>query len=157
MSIVNPTRSSNFSHLFYFWDSTLHVSNGLSVHHQEFKTVHTATGIRQTSTATCLLASRQQCLFDIYLLLYVQSWTPDDGRKDRPKHVECYPKNKINLRSCCILLDLPQKYIAMDGPVNIKFFWVLCPPVVGYLSNNVLTSLGSIQGMSHKCFRPCTK
>ena len=20
--------------------------------------------------------------------LYVQSWTPDDGRKDRPKHVE---------------------------------------------------------------------
>jgi len=30
-------------------------------------------------------------------LLYVQSLTPDDGRKDRPKHVECY-SNKINLR-----------------------------------------------------------
>jgi len=28
------------------------------------------------------------------LLLYVQSWTPDDGRKDRPKHVEC--DSKIN-------------------------------------------------------------
>jgi len=27
-------------------------------------------------------------LYDIYLILYVQSWTPDDGRKDRPKHVE---------------------------------------------------------------------
>jgi len=27
-------------------------------------------------------------LYDIYLTLYVQSWTPDDGRKDRPKHVE---------------------------------------------------------------------
>jgi hypothetical protein len=26
----------------------------------------------------------------IYLLLYVQSWTSDDGRKDRPKHVDCY-------------------------------------------------------------------
>ena len=25
---------------------------------------------------------------DIYLMLYVQSWTPDDGRKDRTKHVE---------------------------------------------------------------------
>jgi hypothetical protein len=23
-------------------------------------------------------------------LLYVQSCTPDDGRKDRPKHVQCY-------------------------------------------------------------------
>ena len=27
--------------------------------------------------------------FYIYLLLYVQSWTPGDGRKDRLKHVEC--------------------------------------------------------------------
>jgi hypothetical protein len=27
-------------------------------------------------------------LYDIYLILYVQSWTLDDGRKDRPKHVE---------------------------------------------------------------------
>jgi len=26
-----------------FWSNTLHVSGGLSVHHQEFKTVHTAT------------------------------------------------------------------------------------------------------------------
>ena len=25
-----------------FWNDTLHVSDGLSVHHQEFKTVHTA-------------------------------------------------------------------------------------------------------------------
>jgi len=30
-------------------------------------------------------------------MLYVQSWTPDDGRKDCPKHVECHSKNKINL------------------------------------------------------------
>jgi hypothetical protein len=34
--------------LSYFWDNTLHVSDGLTVHHQEFKTVHTATGICQT-------------------------------------------------------------------------------------------------------------
>ena len=25
-------------------------------------------------------------------MLYVQSWTPGGGRKDRPKHVECYYK-----------------------------------------------------------------
>jgi len=43
--------------------------------------------------------------FDIYLLPYAQSWTPDDGRKDRPKHVVCYPKlNKF--KNWCILLIL---------------------------------------------------
>ena len=26
-------------------------------------------------------------------MLYVQSWTPYDGRKDRPKHVEWYSIN----------------------------------------------------------------
>jgi len=70
-----------------FWNDTLHVSDGISVHHQEFKTVYTATGICQTDTAVCLLASRQQYLSDKCLLLYIQSWTPDDGRKYRPKHV----------------------------------------------------------------------
>jgi len=47
-----------------FWNDTVHVSDSLSIHHQEFKTVHTATGICQTDTAVCLLASRQQYLFD---------------------------------------------------------------------------------------------
>jgi len=35
--------------------------------------------------------------FDKCLLLYVQSWTPNDGRKDSPKHVECHSKlNKFD-------------------------------------------------------------
>ena len=38
------------------WNDTLHVSDGLSVHHQEFKTVQTTTGICQRDTAVCLLA-----------------------------------------------------------------------------------------------------
>jgi len=46
-----------------FWNDTLHVSDGLSVHHQEFKTVHKATDKCQTDTALCLLANRQQYLF----------------------------------------------------------------------------------------------
>jgi len=58
--------------IILFWNDTLRVSGGLSVYHREFKTVHTATGICQTDTAVCLLASRQQYLFDIFLLLYVQ-------------------------------------------------------------------------------------
>jgi len=36
-------------------------------------------------------------LFELCLLQYVQSLTPDDGRKDSPKYVQCY-SNKINLR-----------------------------------------------------------
>jgi hypothetical protein len=36
--------------------STLRVSDGLSVHHQESKTVYTATGICQTDSADCMLA-----------------------------------------------------------------------------------------------------
>ena len=82
-----------------FWNDILHVSDGLSVHHQEFKTVHTATGICQTDTANCLLASSQQ-------YLNVQSWIPDDGRKNRPKHIVLLQNNKINLRPWCIYLVL---------------------------------------------------
>jgi hypothetical protein len=35
-----------FLKFILFLNNTLHVSDGPSVHHQEFKTVHTATGIR---------------------------------------------------------------------------------------------------------------
>jgi len=48
-----------------FGSNTLHVSDGLSVRHQEFKTVHTTTGTSHSDTADCLL-----------------------------KHVECYSKKK---------------------------------------------------------------
>ena len=46
---------------------------------------------------TCLTSSPKRILdlqFDKCLLLYVQFWIPDDGRKDRPKHVECHFKIK---------------------------------------------------------------
>jgi len=51
VSMVKPTRCTNVSNLFYF-GITLHVSDGLSIHLQEFTTVHTAAGICQTDTAT---------------------------------------------------------------------------------------------------------
>jgi hypothetical protein len=83
-----------FLKFILFCSSTLHVSDGLSIHPQESETVHTASGIRQTDSADCLIGSSQQNLFDIYLMLYVQSQIPDDGRKDRPKHAECCYKIK---------------------------------------------------------------
>jgi len=45
-----------FIKFILFWNDKLHVSDDLSAHHQEFKTVHTATGISQTDTAVCMLA-----------------------------------------------------------------------------------------------------
>jgi len=78
--------------LFYFGNNTLHVSDGLSVHHQESETVHTASGICYTGPV-----KQPQDLYNIYLMLYVQSQTPDDGRKDHPKHVECCYQNKTYL------------------------------------------------------------
>jgi hypothetical protein len=40
-----------------------------------------------------LLASKQ--LQNLYgMMLYVQSYTPENGRRDRPKHVECCSKMK---------------------------------------------------------------
>ena len=40
--IIKPTRCTNISNLFHFWNKTLHVSDNSSVHHQEFFKVHTA-------------------------------------------------------------------------------------------------------------------
>jgi len=41
-----------FLKFILFWNTTLHVSDCLSVHHQEFKTVHTATGVCHTAVAS---------------------------------------------------------------------------------------------------------
>jgi len=44
----------NISNFILFCNNTLHVSEGLSVHHQESKPVHTASGLCHTgSVAAC--------------------------------------------------------------------------------------------------------
>jgi hypothetical protein len=82
---------------------TVHVSVSLSVHHQESKTVLTALGICHTGMMEHLVPTSKQAtnLYDVYLKLYVQSWTPDVGRRDRPKHVEWY---LINLKKLWVWL-----------------------------------------------------
>jgi len=52
-----------FLKFILFWNNTLHVSDGLYVHHQEFKTVHTGTSICQTFC--CLLASGNEMEFPL--------------------------------------------------------------------------------------------
>jgi hypothetical protein len=47
------------------------------------------------------ITQQPQNRYDIYLMLYVQSYNPDDGRRDRPKQSErLLYQNKINLRYC---------------------------------------------------------
>ena len=74
---IKPTDALNFN---FIGITTLHVSGGLSAHHQEFLAVHRLWYIL--------------CNFDDRLLPGV-GWhrdvrlrTPDDGQKDCPKHVE---------------------------------------------------------------------
>jgi hypothetical protein len=50
----------------------------------------------------CTYSNRH--LFDIHLLLYVQSWTPDDRWKGRPKHVELF-QNKSKFETLVHLID----------------------------------------------------
>jgi hypothetical protein len=46
----------HFLRFILFCGSNLHVSDGLSFHYQESKTVHTGSGVCQTDSADCLLA-----------------------------------------------------------------------------------------------------
>jgi len=48
---------------------TVHVSDSISVHHQQSSTVHTAIGMCHTGYADCLLASSQH---NLQVLLRVQ-------------------------------------------------------------------------------------
>ena len=100
--IVKPTRYTSFTYLLIL-SNILHVSDGLCAHHQELKTVHTATGICQTATATFLVAgTKWNTSFPATKKVAVAVWhipvavctvlTPDDGHKDRSKHVVYYSK-----------------------------------------------------------------
>ena len=88
VSIVKATRRTKVSSLFYF---------GMIFYmfRTDFPSIIRSSRMYiQQQAFVKQLASSQQYLSDKYLLLYVQSWTPDDGRKDRPKHVGCHSKIK---------------------------------------------------------------
>ena len=90
ISTIKLTRCTSVSNLFYF-AMTLYMFRTV------FPSIIMSSRLyvqQQTDTGVCLLANRQQYLFDKCLLLYVQSWKPDDGWKDRPKRVECRSKIK---------------------------------------------------------------
>jgi hypothetical protein len=84
-----------------FWNDTPHVSDGLSVHHQECKTVNLS------NRYCCLLASKQTAVpvwqMPVAVCTLLNSW----WRTVRPSETcRVSFQNKINLRHWCILLYL---------------------------------------------------
>ena len=61
---------------------------------------------------------------DIYLMLYVQSWTPDDGRKDCPKRVEWYSINSKNCASSWVYYrnNLTSSHFRAGSVIQIKLY-----------------------------------
>ena len=72
----------------YFSNKALGVSGSSSFHHREFFTVHTA----MVYDIQGMLTSCEQ----IYFCVQCVQWkTPDDGKRNCPKHLELYSKNKF--------------------------------------------------------------
>ena len=61
--------------------NALQVSGGSSAYHQELKTVYTQFQVTHDS------GQKQKKLYK-YPMLWIQFWAPDDGRRNRLKHVE---------------------------------------------------------------------
>ena len=72
--------------IFFITVNALHVSGGFSAHHQELKTVHTISGMYQSCLLLPLAVAASK--LDIYQMLRVQFWAPDDGWRNRLEHVE---------------------------------------------------------------------
>ena len=84
----------------YFWNRNVHVSDSISVHHQESSTVHTALPVRPLP------------------LLRVQCQTPDDGQRYFSKHVQFYSKNKFE--KLVHLVGFIVRIVTMHGPLNVR-------------------------------------
>jgi len=78
--IVKPTRCTNVTNLFYF-GMTVHVSDGLSVHHQQLKTVHTA--IKQILLCACYQADNSISLTNACCCMYSLELLMMDGKTVR--------------------------------------------------------------------------
>ena len=72
--------------IFFITVKALRVSGSFSPHHQELKTVHTASGVCQACLLLLLVVAATK--LDVYLMLCVQFLAPDDGRRNRLKHIQ---------------------------------------------------------------------
>jgi hypothetical protein len=99
ISVVKPSRRAIFQFIEYHstcFGRSFRPSSGVqdcthSIRYMSYRLVDCLAAELQFHLVP---ASKQSTnLYDIHLMLYVQSRTPDDGRKDPPKHVEWYSVN----------------------------------------------------------------
>ena len=124
------------SQIYCIWSNTLHVSDGLSVGHQEFKTVHTATGMCQPDTADCLIASSRQYLVGFTTETYKFQCSVVKGKSGKPPNCMKYdivPDNTVNIGLKNIL-----SYFAQRGN---RVQNTLAEPCTAYCSLHVLPDL----------------
>jgi hypothetical protein len=102
VSIVKPTRCTIFEFIEYhstcltIFPSIIR-SSELHAQHQVYviqvSWLHTSRHEMELQFHLVPASEQSTNLYDIYLMLHVQSWTHDDGRKDRPRHVQWYSIN----------------------------------------------------------------
>jgi hypothetical protein len=76
--------------------------------------------------AACLLASRQH---NLYVLLCVQCWTPDDGQGNCPKHVELYSKNKFEKLAHLVCFIIKIYHDARSSECQIPHYVFITKPL----------------------------
>jgi len=81
--------------------------------------------IQHSEHGESLKSSSQQNVHDIYLMLCVQSWTPDDGRKDRPKHAEWYSIGLKIVHLVGFTMDTQVRYIALKHEYSRELFYTI--------------------------------
>jgi len=98
-SVVKPTRCTIYQ-IYFIFGTALFMFRTVSLSIIRSLILYIQHQVYVTQVLWLLSSKQPQNSYDIYLMLYVQYSTSDDGRRVRPKHVECCPKNKINLRYC---------------------------------------------------------
>jgi len=82
-SIIRSSKLYIQQLIYLFWNHTLHVSDGLSVHHQEFKTVRTATNL---------------FIFESHSTCFGRPFRPSSGVQNCT-----YNNRHLSNRYCCLL------------------------------------------------------
>ena len=110
-SITN--KMQRYTIYLFLWKA-VHVSGGSTAHHQELKTVYTASGTLSNlycylplsiSSTTLAVSSKR---LTKYRMLYIQFWAPDDRRRNRLKHVEHFTEiyKLCNVASLWLCLEI---------------------------------------------------
>ena len=134
--VIHIFSKSNYMHqcikFILFWNDTLHVSDGLPVHHHEFKTVHTVTGIWQTDTAYSLLARLYSSIcLTVAVCTKLNSW----WWKKRPSEtcrVSFQSEIKINLYTMVHLF-----YFAIEIILRSTALWMSKMKIACFCSINI--------------------